>query len=139
MSMLERVLEPVLQTPLHIAAGLEVVRSADGAAEIRYPVNEHSSNMHGMLHGGITCVMHDVACFLAVASLLPAENHAVTCDTQVSTLRPARRGETITVRAKVDRLGRSLAFMRSESYAVDAEGRERLIATGTLTKAVTRA
>ena len=139
MSMLERVLEPVLQTPLHIAAGLQLVRAADGMAEIRYPVDGICSNMHGMLHGGITCVMHDVACFLAVASLLPAENHAVTCDTQVSILRPASRGETITVRAKVDRLGRSLAFMRSESYAVDAEGRERLIATGTLTKAVTRA
>lgn len=42
-------------------------------------------------------------------------------------------------RAQVDRLGRKLAFMRSETYAIGADGRERLIATGSLTKAVTSA
>ena len=40
---------------------------------------------------------------------------------------------------QVDRVGRTLAFMRSETFAIDAAGKERLIATGSLTKAVTAA
>lgn len=137
--MLERVRDAVLDTPLHRAAGLEIRAAADGRAEICYPVNDMTANIQGMLHGGIVCVMHDVACFLAVASLLPAEKHAVTAETQSSILRPANRGETIIVRAQVDRVGRTLAFMRSETFARDGDGRERLIATGSLTKAVVSA
>lgn len=137
--MLERELPGVLAQPLHVAAGLEVVSVGDGRAEIRYRVNDATANPHGKLHGGIVTLMHDVAVFLAVASLLPAEKHAVTCETHVSILRPANRGETIVVRGRVDRLGRSLAFLRSETFARDAAGVERLIATGSLTKAVTSA
>ena len=136
-SMLDRVLPSVLSQPLHRAAGLEFLSAADGHAEIRYEVNENTCNPLGMLHGGVVCMMHDVADFLAVASLLPAERHAVTADTQSCMLRPANRGEKIVVRARVDRLGRTLAFIRCESFAVDVDGRERLIATGAITKAVT--
>lgn len=137
--MLERVLDAVLRQPLHAAAGLQLVSAADGKAEIRYQVNDTTANMQGMLHGGIVCLMHDVGVFLAVSSLLPAEKHAVTAETHVSILRPANRGETIIVRAVVDRIGRTLAFMRSETFACGADGKERLIATGSLTKAVTTA
>lgn len=137
--MLERVLPAVLAQPLHAAAGLELVSAAEGRAEIRYQVNDMTANVQGMLHGGIVTLMHDVAVFLAVATLLPVERHAVTCETHVSILRPANRGETIVVRGTVDRLGRTLAFLRSETYARDATGKERLIATGSLTKAVTSA
>lgn len=137
--MLDRELPGVLAQPVHVAAGLEVVSVGDGRAEIRYRVNDATANPHGMLHGGIVTLMHDVAVFLAVASVLPAEKHAVTCETHVSILRPANRGETIVVRGSVDRLGRTLAFLRSETFARDAAGAERLIATGSLTKAVTSA
>lgn len=137
--MLERVLPAVLAQPLHAAAGLELVSAGDGRAEIRYQVNDTTANPQGMLHGGIVTLMHDVAVFLAVATLLPADKYAVTCETHVSILRPANRGETIVVRGTVDRLGRTLAFMRSETFACDATGKERLIATGSLTKAVTAA
>ncbi len=137
--MLDRVLADVLAQPLHAAAGLRLLSAADGRAEIAYEVNDMTANIQGMLHGGIMAVMHDVGVFLAVSTLLPPEKHAVTCDTSLSILRPANRGETIIVRATVDRLGRTLAFMRSETYARDAAGKERLIATGSLTKAVTSA
>lgn len=139
MSMLERVRDLVLELPVHRQAGLRLVSAADGRATVRYDVNEYTANVQGMLHGGYVTMMHDVAVFLAVATLLPAEKHAVTCETQSSILRPANRGETIEVRAQVDRLGRTLAFMRSETYAIDSNGKERLIATGSLTKAVTSA
>lgn len=138
-TVLDREREHVLAQPVHRAAGLELVSAADGACEIRYQVNDTTANPHGMLHGGIVCLMHDVADFLALCSILPADKHAVTAETHTSILRPANRGETIIVRAKVDRLGKSLAFIRCETYARDADGRERLIATGSLTKAVVAA
>lgn len=137
--MLARELPGVVAQPLHVAAGLEVVSVGDGCAEIRYRVNDATANPHGMLHGGIIALMHDVAVFLAAASLLPADRHAVTCETHTSILRPANHGEVIVVRARVDRLGRTLAFMRCETFACDSDGKERLIATGSLTKAVTAA
>jgi uncharacterized protein (TIGR00369 family) len=135
--MLERERDGVLNQPVHRGAGLEIVTAAEGRCEIRYQVNDTTANPHGMLHGGIICLMHDVADFLAVASLLPADKHAVTAETHTSILRPANRGETITVRAQVDRVGKTLAFMRCETFATDASGKQRLIATGSLTKAVT--
>lgn len=136
MGMLERVRDAVLQQPVHRAAGLELVSAGEGRAVIRYQVNDTTANIQGMLHGGIITMMHDVAVFLAVSTALPSDRHAVTAETQSSILRPANRGETILVRAQVDRVGKTLAFMRSETFAVDAAGKERLIATGSLTKAV---
>lgn len=135
--LIERMRDLVLGQALHRAAGLELISAADGEAVIHYQVNEMTANVHHMLHGGIIALMHDVAVFLAVATLLPADKHAVTAETQTSILRPANLGETIIVRARVDRVGRTLAFMRSETWARDAAGKERLIATGSLTKGVT--
>lgn len=135
--MLDRVLDSVLSQPLHAAAQLELVSAADGRSEIRYQVNDMTSNVMGMLHGGVVCLMQDVGMSLAVSSLLPTEKHAVTAEAHSSLLRPANRGETIIVRSQVDRLGRAMAFMRSETFARGADGTERLIATGSVTKAVT--
>lgn len=138
-TMLERVLDSVLATPVHKLAGLRVISAKNGECEIHYEVNDFTANIQGMLHGGFICLMHDIADVLAVASILPAEKHAVTADTQTSILRPANRGDTIIVRAKVDRAGKTLAFIRSESFSRGKDGSEKLIATGALTKAIVAA
>lgn len=138
-TMLDRVLEPVLATPAHQMAGLRLISAKNGECEIHYDVNDFTANIQGMLHGGFVCLMHDVADVLAVASVLPAEKHAVTTDTQTSILRPANRGDTIIVRAKVDRVGKTLAFIRCESFSRGQGGTEKLIATGALTKAIVAA
>ena len=79
---------------------------------------------------------HPGACFFAAASRLPPEQHAVTIETHSSVLRAASRGEQVVIRAHVDRLGRTLAAMRAEAYAINAQQQERLIATGSVTKAI---
>ena len=40
------------------------------------------------------------------------------------------------LRGRADRIGRTLAAMRAEAYAVNADGEERLIATGSVTKSI---
>tara|TARA_R100000789_G_scaffold58190_1_gene56179 strand:+ start:783 stop:1205 length:423 start_codon:yes stop_codon:yes gene_type:complete len=133
---IEQIKDDILAHPLHRACELELVSAVDGRSEVRFPVNDFTTNPQGALHGGIVYALMDVACFFAAASKLPPEQHAVTIETHSSVLRAASRGEQVVIRAHVDRLGRTLAAMRAEAYAINAEQQERLIATGSVTKAI---
>ncbi len=137
MSRLEEVRESVLAHPLHRACELELLHAEDGRSEVRFAVNDFTANPMGALHGGILYALMDVACFFAVVPSLPAEQQPVTVETHNSVLRAAMKGEQVVIRAQMDRLGRTLAAMRAEALAVNAEGNERLIATGSVTKAIT--
>lgn len=130
-----RLAQGILATPLHQACGLELLSSEGGHSEIRFAVNDFSRNVIGTLHGGITYAMIDVAAFMALASVMPEGQHGVTVDIQVSVLRSASVGEAVHVRGRVDKVGRTLANLRSEAFVKTVEG-ERLIATGTVVKAM---
>jgi len=136
MSHIDQIKDDILAHPLHRACELELVSAVDGRSEVRFPVNDFTTNPQGALHGGIVYALMDVACFFAAASRLPPEQHAVTIETHSSVLRAASQGEQVVIRAHVDRLGRTLAAMRAEAYAINAQQQERLIATGSVTKAI---
>jgi uncharacterized protein (TIGR00369 family) len=127
--------ERILAHPLHRACGLEVLASADGRSEITFAVNDFTGNIIGTLHGGILYAMMDVAAFMALLPVLPEGLHGVTADIQVSVLRAARAGDVVHVRGRVDRVGRTLANMRTEAFLPTPEG-ERLIATATVVKSL---
>ena len=133
---LENLYKAVLEQPLHHACELDLVSAAQGHAEIRFRVNEFTGNPQGALHGGILYAMLDVACFFAVVPELPEGQHPVSVEVHTSVLRAALSGETVRVRSWVDRPGRTLAAMRAEAFAVNAQGEQRLIATGNVTKAI---
>jgi len=137
MSRLEEVRDSVLAHPLHRACELELLSAGEGRSEVRFTVNEFTTNPMGALHGGIVYALMDVACFFAVVPSLSADQQPVTVETHSSVLRAAMKGETVVIRARLDRLGRTLAAMRAEAMAVNASGEERLIATGSVTKAIT--
>ena len=120
----------------HRDCELQLVEAGDDGAEIRFRVNDYTSNPQGALHGGILYAMLDVACFFAVITQLPEDRHPVSVEVHTSVLRAALRGETVRVRSHLDRLGRTLAAMRAEAFAVTDEGEERMIATGSVTKAI---
>lgn len=136
MNHIDQIKDGILAHPLHRACELELVSAVDGRSEVRFPVNDFTTNPQGALHGGIVYALMDVACFFAAASRLPPEQHAVTIETHSSVLRAASRDEQVVIRAHVDRLGRTLAAMRAEAYAINAQQQERLIATGSVTKAI---
>ncbi len=127
--------ESVLAHPFHRACGLELYNAADGAAEIGIAMNEFTVNPEGSLHGGIVYAFVDVASFFAVVSQLYDHQHPVSIETHVSLLRAAGSGDRVTIQARVDRLGRTLAAMRAEVHADNGE-RQRLIATSSVTKAI---
>jgi uncharacterized protein (TIGR00369 family) len=134
-SRLHEVREGVLSHPLHAACGLQLVSAGEGRSVIRFEVNAFSANPQGALHGGVIYAMIDVACFFAVVPSLRPDQHPVSVECHTSILRAATMGETITIEASLDRLGRTLAAMRAEVFAGEGSQR-RLIATGSITKAV---
>lgn len=136
MSRLQQVREGVLSHPLHRACGLELVHSAGGRAEVRFAVNDFTVNPQGALHGGILYAMMDVACFFAVVPQLNEDQHPVSVEVHTSVLRAAQQGETVVIRSWVDRLGRTLAAMRCDALVINADGSERLIGTGNVTKSI---
>ena len=135
-SRLEQVRDAVLSHPFHAACELQLESAADGRAELRFPVNSFTGNPQGALHGGILYALMDVACFFAVMTLLEAHEHAVSIEVNTSVLRAARPGEQVRLNSHVDRRGRTLAAMRCEAHAIDADGKSRLIATGNVTKSI---
>jgi uncharacterized protein (TIGR00369 family) len=130
------VIDAILAAPLHRACELAVVRAVDGQSELLFQVNDFTANIQGKLHGGILYAMVDVACFMAMVSRLGPGQHGVTVDIQVSVLRPAALGETVVVRGRADRVGRTLANLRAEAWARGADGVERMIGTGTVLKSI---
>lgn len=134
-SRLEHVKEGVLEHPFHKACELTLIHAEQGRAEVSFKVNDFTVNPQGALHGGIIYALIDVACFFAVVPTLAPDQHPVSIETHVSILRAATLGETITITAWTDRVGRTLAAMRAEVFANDGT-QKRLIATGNVTKSI---
>ena len=136
MSRLDVVRNEVLSLPFHQTCELELLSVGDKHSEIRFAVNDFTANPMGALHGGILYALMDVACFFAAVAELPDNQQPVTVETHNSVLRAAKKGESVIIRARADRIGRTLAAMRAEAYAVDEDSKERLIATGSVTKSI---
>lgn len=132
MSRIEEVREAVLAHPFHKACELALDSAGDGHATVSFAVNEFTGNPQGSLHGGILYALMDVACFFAAVSKLPAGRHPVSVEVNTSVLRAAGVGDRVIIEAWADRVGRSLASMRAEART----GAGKLIATGTVTKAI---
>jgi uncharacterized protein (TIGR00369 family) len=131
----QKIYQGVLEQPFHKACGLELISTENGHAQIRFATNDFTLNPQGALHGGILYAMMDVACFLALLPCLPEDRHPVSVDVHTSVISAARSGDQVIIRSHVDRVGRSLAFMHAEAYAVNGQA-EKLIATGNVTKAI---
>jgi len=97
MSRLEEVRDSVLAHPLHRACELELLSAGEGRSEVRFTVNEFTTNPMGALHGGIVYALMDVACFFAVVPSLSADQQPVTVETHSSVLRAAMKGETVVL------------------------------------------
>ncbi len=121
----------VLAHPFHRFCGLELISQEPGASVCRFPVDDNTANPAGVLHGGILYGMMDVCAFLALTPMLADSEQAVSHDVHCSVLRPVSKGKSVELRARVDRKGKSIAFIRVEAWVDD-----KLVGTGTITKSV---
>jgi uncharacterized protein (TIGR00369 family) len=108
--------------------GATLARVAPGEVTIVLPVQEALAQQHGSVHAGALASVLDSASGYAALSLMPAGAAVVSVEFKVNLLEPAT-GERIEARGRVVRSGRTLSVCTAEAWAIDAAGKERLVAT----------
>ena len=104
-----------------------LVESKDGELVIRFTAPLSTTQGNGVVGGGTQATMLDLAMAMAVLSQLKPGTTCATVSLSVNMQSAAQHGHLIAV-ARVDRIGRQLAFARAELYDGD---RQRLIANAT--------
>lgn len=125
------IVQTVVDLPLHRSLGLRLAVEGDPSAGVEMTVTEATTNPSAVLHGGLVPLLMDVACFLRLTETLPDESHAVTVSSTASVIAAARAGDVVRCTARVERLGRTHAFLSGEVRVGD-----KVVATGQVVKAV---
>lgn len=113
--------------------GIEFLEIGDDFLKIRMPVDKRTHQIHGILHGGATCVLTETAG--SVASLMcvdPDTHYAVGSVISTNHLRPVKDGY-VTATARPVHLGRTKHVWDIQVH--DDNG--KLVAKSELTCAVT--
>ncbi|KAI8381314.1 HotDog domain-containing protein [Radiomyces spectabilis] len=112
---------------------LSIVNSETGRVQAKFQVEKQHLNRLQSVHGGLLATAVDIGGSLALAShgLFAT---GVSTDINISYISGAKEGQTITLDARCDKLGKTLAFT---SIDLTADG--RLVATGRHTKFVAQA
>ncbi|MCX6141147.1 MAG: PaaI family thioesterase [Candidatus Kapabacteria bacterium] len=97
---------------------------------------EHQQQI-GLVHGGVTATIADVAAGFAGFTLVARDEHTVTAEIKISYLRKGR-GNRLRAVGRVVKAGSAFHFCEAEVFCTDAEGIETLIAKATTTMAVIR-
>ncbi|MCG4454923.1 PaaI family thioesterase [Pseudomonas sp. MMS21-TM103] len=123
----------VFDVPLEMTHGLKefgarLVKGEPGVIELSFQVPETTTQGNGVVSGGALTTMLDYAMAYAVLSKL---KYGKTCATTSITVNMQAAAEPSLMRVvgTVDRVGRQVAFARSEIYDV----KDRLIANSSAT------
>ncbi|KAI8073285.1 HotDog domain-containing protein [Gongronella butleri] len=116
-----------------ILPGLRIISADTGRVKLEFEVENYHLNRLGSVHGGLLATVVDMGGSLALASKgLFATG--VSTDINISYISGAKEGETITVDATCDKLGKTLAFT-----SVEMSSNGRLVALGRHNKFVAQA
>ena len=116
---------------LHRFIGVEFNTASNGKAHLSFIVRANMVTPGGSLHAGYLYTVCDLAAYVALMTLLAADEGAVTHDLHVSVMRPAQVDERVDIRAEVVRRGRTIAFVDVRAFAG-----ERLLASARATKSL---
>jgi len=117
----------------HIGCRLTVIEPGYVEAEIDLDVI-HRQQI-GLVHGGVTATIADVAAGFAGFTLVGPEQHTVTAELKISYFAKGR-GRRLRAVGRVVKPGRSLHFCEADVYCHDDDDRAVLIARATTTMAV---
>ncbi len=123
-----RVRDSFARQTFMITLGATLARVAPGEVTIVLPVREALAQQHGSVHAGALASVLDSAAGYAAFSLMPAGAAVLSVEFPGILLEPAV-GERIEARGRVVRSGRTLSVCTAEAWAIDAAGKEKLVAT----------
>lgn len=95
----------------------------------------HHQQQIGLVHGGVTATIADIAAGFAGFTLVAPTEHTVTAELKVSYFSPSR-GAKLRAVGRVVKPGSSLHFCEADVFDVSEDGTEKLIARATTTMAV---
>ncbi|KAI7890782.1 esterase [Mucor mucedo] len=99
-----------------VLPGLKVVHSSEGKVSAEFQVEKTHLNRLDSVHGGLLATVVDIGGSLAIASKgLFATG--VSTDINISYISGVKQGEKIQVEARVDKLGKTLAFTTVELFS----------------------
>ncbi len=125
---LDKILLRISSSPLVRLLGIEIVKAASGYALVALNVKERHLNSLGTLHGGVIASLNDVACGIAVNTLLTPGFTGVSLDLRVEFINPAGIGK-VHCEARVSEKKTRVAFASSKMR--DEEG--NIISTASAT------
>lgn len=131
MATLQERIKLIETNPLSQFAGIRQLESHDGEGSLLLRVGPSIINPNEKLHGGILYAFSDVCAYLALLSLLNQNQQGVTHDLHISVMRAANLGDELKFNAKVSKLGRNIAFIKTQVYRKD-----EIISEATVTKSI---
>jgi len=110
--------------PFSRLIGAELTAVGKDHAELTLAIQEHHTQQHGFVHGGVLSYLADNA--LTFAGGLALGGNALTVEFKINYTRPAL-GTQVLARARADSVGKRTAVCRCELH-VRAENTEKLCA-----------
>lgn len=106
-----------------------------GRIEGYLDVLDHHLQQSKFLHGGVTATLADLVAGFAAFTLVEKHQTVVTSDLKISYLNPGT-GSKVLAKGWVLKAGSKLIFAEAEIISQEPDGRDVLIAKGSLTFAV---
>jgi len=117
----------------HIGCRLTLIEPGHVIAEIA--LDKIHQQQIGLVHGGVTATIADVAAGFAGFTLVAPDEHTVTAEIKISYFAKGL-GKTLRAVGRVVKPGRNFHFCEAEVFSVSVTGVEKLIAKATTTMAV---
>nr|WP_210489102.1 PaaI family thioesterase [Rufibacter aurantiacus] len=115
--------------------GFEIETIEIGLIEGTLTLEEKHKQHKGFAHGGVIATLADVVMGFAAVTLVPADQHVVTSNLNISYLNPGV-GEALFAKGWVLKQGRRLNFCEAEIFSIDGSGQKNLVAKASATMAI---
>jgi uncharacterized protein (TIGR00369 family) len=104
----------VARSRFHGWMGMRVRELGEGTSEIELGVENHHTNLMGVLHGGVITSLADAATGIAMLTALDDGWSHLTTSLQMTFLSFGRRGDTVVARGRVVKLGRRFGYAEAD-------------------------
>ena len=102
----------MLATDFNQYLGIRIIRSHANGVTVQCPLRKELLNFSGVLHGGVTATLADVA----VGQALTQRGHrSTTVEMKINYLRPVT-GRRVTARSHLLRIGKTLCTARVDIF-----------------------